>query len=109
MRPRATSPHGASFLAPLLPGSAGEARGRQLLRAALEADAEGLSCLLRLRLEGDRGHDPVDADLHLRGVDANLEAGPRVRGGEGLDLLAVDLEDDLGDVLTRDASVEGTR
>src|SRR5689334_517624 len=80
-------------------GSAGEPRGRQLLRAPLEADAEGLGRLLGLRLEGDRGHDPVDADLQLRGVHANLEADAGVRLREGLNLLAVELEHDAGDVL----------
>src|SRR4030095_9280318 len=87
-------------------GSAGEPRGRQLLRAALEADAEGLSLLLGLRLEGDRCHDAVDADLHLRGVHANLKASAGVRLREGLDPLAVEREDDARDVLARDAGVE---
>src|SRR5436190_8571992 len=84
-------------------GSAGEARGRQLLRAALEADAEGLGCLLRLGLEGDGCDDAVDADPQLGRVDPDLEADAGIRLRQRLDLLAVELEDDAGDVLTGDA------
>ena len=91
------------------PRSAGEARLRELLGAALEREPHGLGLRAGALLEGHRDNQAVDADPQLARVDPHCVDALRVGLGEALDRLAVEDERDARDLGSADPGVERLR
>src|SRR5206468_1188781 len=76
---------------------------------ALERKAELLGLRSAATLERHLCKQAMDADAQVTRIDPHCELGPaEVRVREGLDLLAVEVEDHLGDLLARDSCAERT-